>query len=143
MGTSPARHTAINREFAVGGQDYPTTAKLNRFNNAERVVEFPIGEQSRAAVAAAGVWLRNENAVPRAMMLMLRSFAIPKIMSHVTLSASATPSGVAAANGITRIVGPRVRTACWPHGASRWSSKLIPAGLETDRCAAAKADLSD
>jgi hypothetical protein len=38
---------------------------------------------------------------------------------------------------------PARRTACWPHGASRWSTKLIPAGLETDRGAAAKADLSD
>jgi len=79
------------------------------------------------------------------MTLMLRSLARPKIMSLVTLSASATLSAVAATNGITRSVGSRVRTACWPDGASRWatSTKLIPAGLETDRCAAAKADLSD
>ena len=46
---------------------------------------------------------------------------------------------------MTRIVGPRVRATCRADGLSRWviSTKLIPAGLETDRCAAAKADLSD
>ena len=92
-----------------------------------------------------GRWLRNEKAVPLAMMLILRSFAKPKIMSLVTASATATSSGVADVNGITRIVGPRGRAACWPDGASRWatSTKLILAGLETDRCAAAKPDLSD
>src|SRR5215469_7689274 len=97
------------------------------------------------AAAAAGDWLRNEKAVPRAMMLMLRSLATPKIMSLVTLSASVTSSGVAAVNGITRIVGLRVRTTSWPDGASgrAMSAKVILAGLETDRCAAARSDLSD
>jgi hypothetical protein len=49
MGTFPVRHSAINRELRSVGT---TTAKLNRFNNAKRVVEFPKGEQSRAPVLA-------------------------------------------------------------------------------------------
>src|ERR1700724_1969435 len=52
MGTSPVRPFRDQPGIAVGGQSYPTTAKLNHFNNAERVVEFPIGEQSRAPALA-------------------------------------------------------------------------------------------
>jgi hypothetical protein len=68
--------------------------------------------------AAAGVWLRSEKAVPRAMTLMLRNLAKPKMMSLATLSASATLSG-AAVNGINRSVATRVTTACRPDEASK------------------------
>src|SRR3954464_6010487 len=97
------------------------------------------------AAAAAGVWPRSEKAVPRAMMLMLRSLATPKIVSLIRLSASATSSGVAAVNGMTRIVGPRVHATCRADGLSRWVmlTTLMLADLEPDRWAAAKADLSD
>ncbi len=53
------------------------------------------------------------------MTLILRSVAMPKIMSQVGLSASAASCCIAAANGITRIPGPRVSAASargrpWP-----------------------------
>jgi hypothetical protein len=82
------------------------------------------------------------------MMLMPRSLAKPKMMSLVTLSASATFSG-AAVNGINSSVGPRAATADWLAGGSRRGTPItlpitrMEADLDDDRYAAAKAALSD
>ncbi len=88
--------------------------------------------------------LRSEKAVPRAMTLKLRNLAKPKMMSLVTLSASAALSG-AAVNGSKSRVGPRVSPAGELDGASKRavSIKLTTAGFEVDRRAAAKAASSD
>ena len=48
------------------------------------------------------------------MMRILLSFATPKIMSLVTLSAFAASAGAGAANGITRSVGRFVCVVGWP-----------------------------
>src|SRR5271154_6715843 len=93
------------------------------------------------AAAAAGVKLRSEKAVPRAMTLKLRNLAKPKMMSLVTLSASATFSS-AAVNGSKSSVGPRVSTAGRASKRAE-ATKLTTAGFDVDRRAAAKAASSD
>src|SRR5258708_11004053 len=90
------------------------------------------------AAAAAGGNLRSEKAVPRAMTLKPRNLAKPKMMSLVTLSASATLSG-AAVNGSKSSVGLRVSAAGELDGASKRavSIKLTTAAFAVDRRASA------